>query len=110
MAESKEALHKAKGQLTHERKAAKSVVKEIAALEKDIELAKAEAAKAQAEKQEMEEQIKAEREAINETLKKAEKVQAELDRLESEADIEVDQVVGMETERQRVERELWKQS
>ena len=53
----------------------------------------------------MKEQIKAEREAINETLKKAEQVQAELDRMESEADNEVDQVVGMETERQRVERE-----
>ena len=105
MAESKEALHKTKGQLSHERKAAKSVVKEIAALEKDIVMAKAEAAKALEEKEQMEKQIKEERESINETLKKAEKVQAELERMESEADREVDQVVGMESERQKVERE-----
>ena len=58
MAESKEALHKTKGQLSHERKAAKSVVKEIAALEKDIVMAKAEAAKALEEKEQMEKQIK----------------------------------------------------
>ena len=105
MAESKEALHKTKGQLSHERKAAKSVVKEIAALEKDIVMAKAEAAKALEEKEQMEKQIKEARESINETLKKAEKVQAELERMESEADREVDQVVGMESERQKVERE-----
>jgi len=105
MAESKEALHKTKGQLSHERKAAKTVVKEIAALEKDIVMAKAEAAKAVKEKEEMQIQIKEEREAINETLKKAEKVQDELDRMESEADREVDQVVGMESEKQKIERE-----
>ena len=68
-------------------------------------MAKAEAAKALEEKEQMEKQIKEERDSINETLKKAEKVQAELERMESEADREVDQVVGMESERQKVERE-----
>ena len=103
--EAKGALEDVKAQMKDEMKAAKSLAKEVTAKTKEIAKVEAEAQAAVERKKQVEKEIEESQKYKSDTAKKAEEVEQDIAKLQSEMKGKEQALVGVGTEALRVERE-----